>query len=74
MGAAYESQSRAVCADLATALKANRSRRSSSRPRSAQSLRRPLSDRSGNATRADTRAARIAKFVGMLERGEKLHP
>ena len=72
--AAYESQSRAVVPpDLATALKAN--------PRAARFFatleahnRYAVLYRIGSAKKADTRAARIEKFVGMLERGEKLHP
>jgi uncharacterized protein YdeI (YjbR/CyaY-like superfamily) len=72
--AAYESQSRAVVPpDLEAALKAN--------PVAAKFFatleahnRYAVLYRIGSAKKLDTRAARIAKFVGMLERGEKLHP
>jgi uncharacterized protein YdeI (YjbR/CyaY-like superfamily) len=71
---AYQSQSKAVVPpDLAEALAAN--------PRAAKFFetlesynRYAVLYRIQGAKKAETRAERIAKFVGMLERGEKLHP
>jgi uncharacterized protein YdeI (YjbR/CyaY-like superfamily) len=71
--AAYAPQSEAeVPADLQAALEAN--------PKAAAFFatlkganRYAILYRVGEAKRPETRAARIAKFVGMLERGETLH-
>jgi uncharacterized protein YdeI (YjbR/CyaY-like superfamily) len=71
---AYESQSRAVVPpDLAKALAAS--------PRAARFFetlesynRYAILYRIQGAKKAETRAARVAKFVGMLERHEKVHP
>jgi uncharacterized protein YdeI (YjbR/CyaY-like superfamily) len=72
--AAYESQSRAtIPLDLAAALSAHPRAAEFFATLSAQN-RYAILFRLHTAKRAETRVARIEKFVAMLERGETLHP
>ena len=71
--AAYRQKDAQVPDDLAAALAANPTAAAFFQTLSAQN-RFAILFRLGNTKRADTRAAKIAGYVGMLERGEAIHP
>lgn len=71
--AAYRQKDAAVPEDLQSALNSNPSAAAFFLRLSSQN-RFAILFRIGNVKRAETRAAKIVMFVGMLERGETVHP